>query len=84
MILPKITLQVGNNDDYDDDDDNDDDNRDIHIKIKINDLQGIESGGNNNCNHFVLFGIFSIFALSLILYHSRLFDKFRRVYCKTS
>ena len=35
MILPKITLQVGNNDDYDDDDDdNDDDNRDIHIKIK--------------------------------------------------
>ena len=31
MILPKITLQVGNNDDYDDD--NDDDNRDIHIKI---------------------------------------------------
>ena len=33
MTLPKITLQVGNNDDYDDDDDNDDDNRDIHIKI---------------------------------------------------
>ena len=31
MILPKITLQVGNNDDYDDD--NDDDSRDIHIKI---------------------------------------------------
>ena len=33
MILPKITLLVGNNDDYDDDDDNDGDNRDIHIKI---------------------------------------------------
>ena len=30
MTLPKLTLQVGNNDDYDDHDDNDDNNRDIH------------------------------------------------------
>ena len=37
MTLPKITPQVGNNDNDDDDDDDDednyDDNRDIHIKI---------------------------------------------------
>ena len=36
MTLPKITPQVGNNDnddDDDDDEDNYDDNRDIHIKI---------------------------------------------------
>lgn len=59
MTLPKITLQVGNNDNHaDDDDDNDDNNRDRYTYKNNYDLQGIESGGNNIVTILLSLGYF--------------------------